>query len=61
MSMSSTGTEDGASIQNQPLKYRFAILPRLSTHCSSSMYAVLKLKQTSVRNERVTTCSKMNM
>ena len=56
-SIISTGTEEGASIQNQPCRYRVAIAPRSVTHMSFSMYAWLKLKQTSTMKEKVTTCS----
>ena len=46
LSINSTGIADGASIQNHPDKYFPAMEAREVTHRSSSIYAVLKLKNT---------------
>jgi hypothetical protein len=48
--MSSTGIDDGASIQNQRERYFCAMTEREVTHSPSSMYAVLKLRTRSHRN-----------
>ena len=58
-SMSSTGTDEGASIQNHELRYAFEMSHRLITHSPviGSKKTVLNVKYMSSRNTNVTVTS----